>query len=197
MALPTQCEAWPFSALSSASSAMSIFFHPELAKKVAGRREATGSAATHVATAAQSRRKRLRRQRQCDERLVDGLEWRHDRGYHRFRRQLNAGQLPHCLGLRQHGRDHRSGGGQRRQRPSRPGAQRQSCASGQLHCHKLRRGQRRLRQRVHRGARNGQPAAAVDAPAQGDEDVAHWPCAPKARTISGGRCHPGSCRLIW
>jgi hypothetical protein len=28
-------------------------------------------------------------------------------------------------------------------------------------------------------------------------DVAYWPCAPKARIISGGRFHPESCRLIW
>jgi hypothetical protein len=28
-------------------------------------------------------------------------------------------------------------------------------------------------------------------------DVAYWPCALKARIISGGRFHPESCRLIW
>jgi three-Cys-motif partner protein len=27
--------------------------------------------------------------------------------------------------------------------------------------------------------------------------VCNWPCAPKARTISGGRFHPESCRLFW
>ena len=27
-------------------------------------------------------------------------------------------------------------------------------------------------------------------------NVAYWPCAPKARIISGGRFHPESCRLI-
>ena len=28
-------------------------------------------------------------------------------------------------------------------------------------------------------------------------DVAYWPCALKARIISGGRFYPESCRLIW